>query len=158
MGAERIDRRHVLAVGVIGGAGLVAAACGSSDDGSSATTAPTSGSAEPSDGPTSSPSVGGGSSDPIVAVSDVPVGGAVSAEGVDGDPILVAQPESGTIVAFSAICTHQGCTVAPGDGELDCPCHGSVYDLATGEVRNGPAPRPLPEVNVRVVDGEVVPG
>ena len=155
MGEQWLDRRGVLAVGVVGGTGLVVAACGGSGDGAGATTAATSESTGSSGSATSGD--GGGTGAAIVAVSDVPVGGAVSAEDADGRPILVAQPESGTIVAFSAICTHQGCTVAPAEGEFDCPCHGSVYDIATGEVRSGPAPSPLPEISVRVVDGEVVP-
>lgn len=49
-----------------------------------------------------------------------------------------------TFVALSSICTHQGCTVAynPGAGDLECPCHGSVYNIA-GNVLVGPAPSPL---------------
>jgi Rieske Fe-S protein len=86
----------------------------------------------------------------------VPVGGAVSATDQDGGPVIVAQPEAGTVVAFSAICTHKGCTVAPEDGILKCPCHGSTYDLATGDNTGGPAPEPLPEIAVSVKDGSVV--
>ncbi|MDF2806904.1 MAG: hypothetical protein K0S43_1850 [Cellulosimicrobium sp.] len=90
----------------------------------------------------------------LASVDDVPVGGALAVT-VDGAPLLVTQPEEGTFAAFSAICTHQGCTVAPGDGELLCPCHASRYDLATGAVLGGPAPSPLPEVPVTVDGGEV---
>lgn len=48
------------------------------------------------------------------------------------------------IVALSAICTHQGCTVGynPGVGDIECPCHGSTYSLS-GNVTNGPAISPL---------------
>ncbi|UKJ64558.1 Rieske (2Fe-2S) protein [Cellulosimicrobium cellulans] len=98
------------------------------------------------------PDVGPGQA--LASVDDVPVGGALAVT-VDGAPLLVTQPEEGTFAAFSAICTHQGCTVAPGDGELLCPCHASRYDLATGAVLGGPAPSPLPEVPVTVDDGEV---
>jgi cytochrome b6-f complex iron-sulfur subunit len=60
-------------------------------------------------------------------------------------------------VAYSAVCTHQGCTVAYQGGELACPCHGSVFDPANGAaVVAGPAPRPLPEIPVKVEGGEVV--
>jgi cytochrome b6-f complex iron-sulfur subunit len=47
-------------------------------------------------------------------------------------------------IALSSICTHQGCTVAynPVSGNLECPCHGSVYSVS-GNVLNGPAPRAL---------------
>lgn len=91
----------------------------------------------------------------LAAVADIPVGGAVSATTFDGDPILITQPEKGTIVAFSAICTHQGCTVVPNGKQLRCPCHGSVYS-ETGENVSGPAPRPLDPFEVQVKDGQVV--
>jgi cytochrome b6-f complex iron-sulfur subunit len=90
----------------------------------------------------------------LARTDDVPVGGAVGVT-VDGAQLLVTQPEEGTFAAFSAVCTHQACTVAPGEGELVCPCHASRYDLATGEVLGGPAPSPLPEVDVTVESGEV---
>lgn len=90
----------------------------------------------------------------VVPLADVPVGGAVSAT-VDGHEVLVTQPAEGEVRVFSAICTHQGCTVAPGDGDLECPCHGSRYALADAAVLAGPAPEPLPEIAV-VVDGEDV--
>jgi cytochrome b6-f complex iron-sulfur subunit len=59
-------------------------------------------------------------------------------------------------VAFSAICTHQGCTVAPAGRQFRCPCHGSVYDAATGKVIDGPAPAPLAAVPVKVDGADVV--
>jgi cytochrome b6-f complex iron-sulfur subunit len=92
---------------------------------------------------------------PLVPLSEVPVGSAVSVEGPDG-PLLVAQPSEGEAVAFSAICTHQGCTVVPDGEQLRCPCHASVYEAATGDNVSGPAPRPLDEVPVQVSDGQVV--
>lgn len=95
-----------------------------------------------------------GPGEALASTSDVPVGGALAVT-VGGAQLLVTQPEEGTFAAFSAICTHEGCTVGPGDGELLCPCHASRYDLATGAVLGGPAPAPLPEVPVTVDGGEV---
>ena len=101
---------------------------------------------------------GGGSGDVAIAkVADIPVGNAIAAT-LSGQPILVSQPSSGTVVAFSAICTHMGCTVAPAGTEFHCPCHGSIYDAATGAVKQGPAPQPLAKIATHIVDGEVMSG
>lgn len=115
---------------------------------------------EPSTGAQDEPSTGaqeaaGETGTPLVPLSEVPLGGAVSVDGPNG-PLLVAQPSQGEAAAFSAICTHQGCTVVPDGEQLRCPCHGSVYETATGENVSGPAPRPLAEVAVQVTDGQVV--
>jgi nitrite reductase/ring-hydroxylating ferredoxin subunit len=74
-----------------------------------------------------------------------------------GNPAFLVHLDNGDFVAYSAICTHQGCTVDYKDGNLACPCHGSVFDPANGAaVIAGPAPRPLPEIPVKVEGGEVV--
>lgn len=91
----------------------------------------------------------------VVALADVPVGGAVSAQ-VAGADVLVTQPVEGEVHVFSAVCTHQGCTVVPGDGVLECPCHRSVFALTDAAVQSGPAPEPLGEVPVEISDGDVV--
>ncbi|AEG44081.1 Rieske (2Fe-2S) protein [Isoptericola variabilis] len=91
----------------------------------------------------------------VIALAEVPVGGAASAE-VGGQPVLVTQPVEGEVHVFSAVCTHQGCTVVPGDGELECPCHRSRFTLEDAAVLGGPASEPLGEVSVTVVDGDVV--
>ena len=61
------------------------------------------------------------------------------------------------IVAYSAICTHTGCDAwdwQPGSGTVKCPCHFSEFDLtASARVLNGPAPRRLPALPVRIADG-----
>jgi Rieske Fe-S protein len=91
---------------------------------------------------------------PLVAVDQVPSGGGVIVSG-----IVVTRDASGTVHAFSATCTHQGCTVNDvRNGVISCPCHGSRFDARTGAVVAGPAPRPLPPVTVQVQGGEVVRG
>jgi len=73
------------------------------------------------------------------------------------DPnVVVTQPEQGTLVAFSSICTHQGCPVAEVvDGAIVCACHGSRFAVADGSVLQGPAAAPLPPQPVKVRGGSV---
>ena len=78
----------------------------------------------------------------VARVADIPVGESIDAT-MNGEPILLAQPTAGTVVGFSAICTHKGCTVAATGTELVCPCHGSRCDAYTGEMTRGVAPAPL---------------
>jgi rieske iron-sulfur protein len=61
------------------------------------------------------------------------------------------------IVAYSAICTHTGCDTWLWQGEsltLRCPCHDSVFDpREEARVVSGPAPRRLPALPLKVVEG-----
>ena len=48
----------------------------------------------------------------------------------------------GQLHAFDDTCTHRACSLAKGtlDGmTVTCPCHGSQFDVTTGEVLRGPA-------------------
>jgi 3-phenylpropionate/trans-cinnamate dioxygenase ferredoxin component len=69
-----------------------------------------------------------------------------------GYEIAVANVE-GTFYAFSDICTHLRCSLSEGelDGTtLECICHGSRFDVSTGDVLRGPAKRPVQVYAVRV--------
>jgi nitrite reductase/ring-hydroxylating ferredoxin subunit len=105
--------------------------------------------------PTPSPSQT--TSDPgmaLAALSSVPVGGAFV---VQRFRVVLTQPTAGVVHGFSALCTHQGCIVGDGAGELLCPCHGSRFSMTDGSVIQGPAQNPLPAQRVRVVNGYVYP-
>ena len=92
----------------------------------------------------------------IASESEVAPGGAITFKD-SGNPAVLVHLDNGDFVAYSAVCTHQGCKVAYKDGNLACPCHGSVFDPANGAaVIAGPAPSPLPEIPVKVEGGEVV--
>jgi thiosulfate dehydrogenase [quinone] large subunit len=66
----------------------------------------------------------------------------------DGNPDIIIRHQSGGLSAFSAVCTHTGCTVAFESGVIACPCHGSEFDPNTGAVLRGPAATPLPAKHV----------
>jgi rieske iron-sulfur protein len=74
------------------------------------------------------------------------------------DPASLGETEkkytAGGAVAFSAICTHQGCTVTDwlkSKQVLQCPCHQSEYDPRhAAKVVAGPAPRPLPALPLKL--------
>jgi nitrite reductase/ring-hydroxylating ferredoxin subunit len=91
-----------------------------------------------------------------MALADIPVGGAVSAQTPIGEKVILARPTASTVVGFSAQCPHRGCTVAPATGKLQCPCHGSTFNTTTGERLGGPAPNGLAEFPVKVQGGNVV--
>jgi thiosulfate dehydrogenase [quinone] large subunit len=81
--------------------------------------------------------------------SEVPVGQATTFT-FDSLPAYVVRPKADEFVGFSAICTHQGCTVnyVHSVQQFQCPCHGSVYSALTGEVVSGPAPLPLHKITI----------
>lgn len=90
---------------------------------------------------------------PLAKTSDIPVGGGT----VFADQkVVVTQPEAGEFKAFSAICTHQGCTVREvAGGTINCPCHQSRFSVADGAVQGGPATQPLPARAI-TVQGEQI--
>ncbi|MBV9593195.1 MAG: Rieske (2Fe-2S) protein [Actinobacteria bacterium] len=147
-------RRTVLVGSAAGAAGLALAACTSSGSSSNSASGRTSASAS---NPASNAASGDGGTT-LAALDSVNVGEAISVKLPNGKPGIVARPTDSTAVAFSAICTHMGCTVAPAGKELHCPCHGSRYNATTGAVIQGPAPRALAAVPVHIADGQVVTG
>ena len=162
---ERVSRGRFIRLGAalgVGAAGAsVLAACGGSGGGQSggggsagdSAGGSASPSAEASGGATETAAASGGSG--IASVSEVGPGSAAKFED-SGSPAVLVHLQSGDFVAYSAVCTHQGCTVAYKDGQLACPCHGSIFDPANGAaVVNGPAQQPLPEIPVEVRGGEV---
>jgi nitrite reductase/ring-hydroxylating ferredoxin subunit len=83
-----------------------------------------------------------------IKTADIPVGGGKVFPELG---VVVTQPERGVFKAFSSRCTHAGRPIGSvSDGTVNCPSHGSKFDIATGEVRNGPATRALPAKSVTV--------
>ncbi|MGW3288915.1 Rieske (2Fe-2S) protein [Streptomyces sp. NPDC001002] len=100
------------------------------------------------EGDSGSSDVKASSGQELAKTTDIPVGGGKIFK---DEKVVVTQPAKGDFKAFSAICTHQGCTVTKvADGTIDCPCHGSKFKIADGSVAGGPAPSPLPAEQIKV--------
>ena len=87
---------------------------------------------------------------------EVPAG-EVNSFGVGDRQVAVANVD-GDLHSFDDVCTHQQCSLA--EGELDgtiveCPCHGSQFDVVTGEAVQGPAVDPVGVFELREEDGEL---
>jgi thiosulfate dehydrogenase [quinone] large subunit len=84
----------------------------------------------------------------------LPVGqGALFEQPASGMPAILVRLAEDRVVAYEAICTHAKCLVGfdPDRRLIVCACHGAEFDPGRGAaVVAGPAPRPLPPVNVRV--------
>lgn len=92
----------------------------------------------------------------IASTADIPVGGG---EIFEDERVVITQPTAGEFRAFSAICTHQGCTVASvRDGVISCPCHGSQYRVDDGSVVRGPAPAGLAPREITIENGSIILG
>ena len=76
-------------------------------------------------------------------VSELPVGSTAGGT-ANGIEVMLFRPDETTVLAYSDICTHAGCKVAPDGVDFKCPCHGSVFKGSDGTVQTGPAKLPLP--------------
>jgi len=140
-----ISRQKVLLGAGLGLVTAVLAACSTYGKKPEAVTESTT-AGQPASGGTAAPAAS-----VIAKTADVPVG-----SGVIVDKIVVTQPTAGVFKGFSAKCTHAGCTVNKvADGTIDCPCHGSKYNL-DGSVANGPAQKPLQVENITVQGDSIV--
>jgi len=72
-----------------------------------------------------------------------------------GEPDIVIRDSEGGLAAYSAVCTHAGCTVGYQGGVIVCPCHGGEYSAQTGEVIAGPPPAPLAPRKVLESGGDI---
>ncbi len=89
----------------------------------------------------------------LASTSDIPVGGGKI---LADKKIVITQPKAGTF-AFTAVCTHQGCIVGSvTGGTINCPCHGSKFNITNGSVVNGPAASPLAPVSIKVQGTSIV--
>ena len=94
----------------------------------------------------------------IIKVSKFPIGANQKFVAANGAPAFLFRTKTG-VFAYSAICTHQGCTVDyfKAGKKLVCPCHGASFDpFNAGKVVSGEAKSPLAKINVSIKSGWVV--
>jgi nitrite reductase/ring-hydroxylating ferredoxin subunit/uncharacterized membrane protein YphA (DoxX/SURF4 family) len=94
----------------------------------------------------------------ITTVASFPVGSTMTFTAADGSPAVLFRTAAG-VFAYSAICTHQGCTVAYDSGShlLACPCHGAQFDpTKNAAVVQGPAQSPLASIKVAIKGANIV--
>lgn len=148
-----VSRRGVLAGSAAAAAALALGSCAASDEASSPSSSPEPANETPT--PEESPTAGGGSGEVLVGTDEFPVGGGAVVQASSG-PVVVTHPDDDVYVAFTGVCTHQGCTVAEVlENTISCHCHGSTFDGSSGEVLGGPATSALAPIAVQVSDGEI---
>lgn len=134
-------RRSVLAAAGAASAAVTLAACGSGGGEGSGSDENAGGGGEE----------GGGGA--LGKAADIPEGGG---KVFKEQKVVVTRPSGSEYKAFSATCTHKGCSVSEvKGGTIICPCHDSKFDITDGSVKGGPATKPLPPAKVSVKDGSI---
>jgi len=142
-----LDRRAVVRVGFVGALSLAFFGVGKMF------------SSVPVDAKQAAATAASAPSGSLVALKDLPVNSSADITLASGDPGVVIRLAQDKVCVFSAVCTHNGCTVAYDSGQkvLVCPCHGAIFDPANhAQVLQGPARDPLQEVPVKITNGYVV--
>jgi nitrite reductase/ring-hydroxylating ferredoxin subunit len=76
----------------------------------------------------------------------------------EGKPVLLVNL-NGTFYAIGNKCTHRGCLLSKGtlNGDtVKCGCHGSIFDVKTGNVVKGPAKNAEPKNEVKIENDQVM--
>ena len=95
----------------------------------------------------------------VAATTDLPPGELMLVE-VEDERIALANV-GGQYYAVPDECTHSGCPLSDGELEgerLQCPCHGSQFDVRTGEVVGPPADEPLTLYAIRIEGNDILVG
>jgi nitrite reductase/ring-hydroxylating ferredoxin subunit len=93
----------------------------------------------------------------VANANDVPAGTAIVVDALGVEIALVSS--EGQFYALDNECSHAGGPLGEGElideRSLECPLHGSVFDVTTGEVVKGPADAPVRTYPTLVEDGVV---
>jgi len=146
MASFNIERRGVIRTGAIGAIAVVASFAGRAFPQAAAASSSAKSTAKAGKGQ-------------IIKLADLKVGGTYNfTHSTQGIPAVLFRTKVG-VFAYSAICTHQGCTVAYDSAtkHLKCPCHGAEFDPANGaKAIAGPTQTALGKVKVKVSGAWVV--
>jgi 3-phenylpropionate/trans-cinnamate dioxygenase ferredoxin subunit len=91
------------------------------------------------------------------ALDDVKPGCLLGVE-VEGRSVCLARLDSGEVYAIAGLCTHEDYGLSDGDlqgRQVECPMHGSRFDVETGAVSGLPANRPVATFPVTVEGGDI---
>ena len=94
----------------------------------------------------------------VASVGEIPVGGVkLFRYPTDNDPALLIRLSEDEYVAYLQRCTHLSCPVhfSHKSGKIECPCHNGTFEARTGKVLQGPPPRPLPGIRLRIAEGKI---
>ena len=75
-----------------------------------------------------------------------------------GETICLAHAEDGNFYALNDVCTHEDYSLSEGElwgMDIECPKHGSRFNVQTGTVTGLPAVIPAQTYPVEVADGDV---
>lgn len=94
----------------------------------------------------------------IIEDSSLSIGETFNFTSKSGSPAVLFKSKTG-VYAYSAVCTHEGCTVQYNSTSknLQCGCHGAVFDPESdGNALSGPTNKPLPKIKVAVEGAWIV--
>lgn len=93
----------------------------------------------------------------LASIGDVKPGSMMHVE-VKGQKVLLANV-NGNYYAIGDVCMHRGCQLSKGELEGEtviCPCHGSIYDLSTGNFLKGPTKKGEPRYDLKVEGSDIM--
>ena len=93
----------------------------------------------------------------VANIQDLQEGSLMKVES-GGNPVVLSMV-NGKVYAIDAVCSHEGGPLEEGtlEGyEVECPWHGSKFDVRTGEVRNPPAETPQSVYEVKVENNDIL--
>jgi Rieske Fe-S protein/uncharacterized membrane protein YphA (DoxX/SURF4 family) len=94
----------------------------------------------------------------IIENSSLSIGETFDFTSKSGSPAVLFKSKTG-VYAYSAVCTHEGCTVQYNSTlkNLQCGCHGAVFGPESdGSALSGPTNKPLPKIKVAVEGAWIV--